>query len=184
MPLHKIAGSGGLPSSLVGVYGRITGFSISGPLYLVTSALATVRPLTSSGFSKRNRNFLVLWLMFSTWSRARLTKPWSVATCASVLFSSQPHIAYAQLLLTTSSEYILGWTAGHNGLLCLGRHVLGRSDGVLLACECVVASSYCRSANDTVDERAVATGFGGLGRVSADMLREGILSALALGPEL
>ena len=70
-----------LPSSLMGVYGRMTGFSISGPLYLVKRALATLRPLTASASSNLKRNFLVLWLMFSTLSRAKLMNPWSFLHC-------------------------------------------------------------------------------------------------------
>ena len=42
------------PSSLVGVYGRIAGFSISGPLYLVSRAAAD-----GCQFMSRNRRSLV-----------------------------------------------------------------------------------------------------------------------------
>jgi hypothetical protein len=67
----------GLPSPLIGVYGLMTGFSISGPLYFVNSAEAICSPLTVSSSGRANLNFFVLWLMFSTLSSLRLMKPWS-----------------------------------------------------------------------------------------------------------
>lgn len=47
-------------SSLVGVYGLMTGFSISGPLYFVSNADAIERPETSSLLGSAKRNFFVL----------------------------------------------------------------------------------------------------------------------------
>lgn len=69
----------------MGVYGLRVAFSSFGPLNLVRTALATVRPETwpDSGSSKRRR--LVLWLMFSTSARRRETKPWSPPVKAGVL---------------------------------------------------------------------------------------------------
>jgi hypothetical protein len=66
-----------LRSSLTGVYGLITAFSIPGPLYLVKSAEATLKPLTWSPSGSAKRNFLVLWLTSSTLWSFRLMKPWS-----------------------------------------------------------------------------------------------------------
>lgn len=66
-----------IPSSLVGVYGRMTGFCISGPLYLVISAEATGKPETSFSSGRAKRNFLVLWLISSMFSNFKLMKPWS-----------------------------------------------------------------------------------------------------------
>ncbi len=64
-------------SSLVGVYGLMTGLSISAPLYFVSSADAIDSPDTSSLFGSAKRNFLVLWLISSTDSSFRSMKPWS-----------------------------------------------------------------------------------------------------------
>ena len=66
-----------LPSSLTGVYGRIAGLSISGPLNFVRIADAITRPLTWSLSGKAKRNFFVLWLTSSTLSSFKLMKPWS-----------------------------------------------------------------------------------------------------------
>lgn len=64
-------------SSLTGVYGLMTGFSISGPLYLVSSADAIDRPETASLSGSAKRNFLVLWFSSSTDSSLSPMKPWS-----------------------------------------------------------------------------------------------------------
>ena len=53
----------------------MTGFSISGPLYLVKIADATFRPLTWSSSGNSKKNFFVLWLTFSTFASLKLTHP-------------------------------------------------------------------------------------------------------------
>src|SRR3569833_784352 len=61
----------------MGVYGLMTGFSASGALNLVRTALAMCRPDTMSSSGSLNRKRLVLWFTFSTSSSCRLTKPCS-----------------------------------------------------------------------------------------------------------
>lgn len=64
-----------LPSSLIGVYGRMIGFSMSGPLNFVKIADATLRPLTWSGSGRAKWNILVLWLKSSILSSFKLINP-------------------------------------------------------------------------------------------------------------
>ena len=50
---------------------------MSGPLNFVSNALATGSPEVESSSFSLKRNFLVLWLTFSTLSSSKLMKPWS-----------------------------------------------------------------------------------------------------------
>jgi len=85
----------------------MAGFSISGPLYLVINALATGSPETASSSSSLKRNFLVLWLIFSTLSNTKLMKPWSPPLKHLMGSMPVPAPVFAGTLL--SSVLLAGW---------------------------------------------------------------------------
>lgn len=96
------------PSSLIGVYGRITGFSAPWGWYLVKMALAMCRPETMSSSGSLKRKSLVLWLTFCTSSSLRLTKPWSPPVKAFLTSAVADEAALAASLILASAFLAAG----------------------------------------------------------------------------